>query len=146
MNTGGKTQGDELAELARGCTLKNVRPIRFSARLVRDAPPPSSTVHLSVRPQVGFTRDGKDGFSVRAAFAFHARGPDNAIFFRAAYDVVASYLADRDDFSDAALERFSQTNAMIHLWPYFRAFVQSACGQLGIPPMTVPVFRVTSGG
>ncbi len=140
MSSPSLVDATEVAKLAAACSLKDVRAIRFTARLVSDAPEPGSDIQLNIQPRVAFQR-GQDGkFAVRATFTLAAQVQD-ADFTRMTYDVVASYFA-QSEFSDDTLLAFAQTNSMIHLWPYFRAFVQRSCGELGIAPMTIPVFRI----
>lgn len=38
---------------------------------------------------------------------------------------------------------FCKTNAMFNSWPYWREFVQGTVARMGLPPLTLPFFRVT---
>lgn len=40
-------------------------------------------------------------------------------------------------------EAFSRSNALVHVWPYFRELVQSMTWRMGLPPFPLPLFRVT---
>ena len=44
--------------------------------------------------------------------------------------------------SDAQIKAFGRTNGMLNVWPYWREFVQSATMRAGLPPLTLPLFRV----
>lgn len=39
---------------------------------------------------------------------------------------------------------FSQTNAMLNSWPYWREFVQNTVARMNLPPLTLPLFRLVS--
>jgi hypothetical protein len=39
-------------------------------------------------------------------------------------------------------EAFSERNAVFNIWPYWREFVQSTTVRMGLPALTLPVFRV----
>jgi preprotein translocase subunit SecB len=39
-------------------------------------------------------------------------------------------------------DAFAERNGIYNVWPYWREFVQSMTVRMGLPPLTVPVFRV----
>lgn len=45
-------------------------------------------------------------------------------------------------FSARQLRAFANTNGMLNVWPYWREFVQSITSRAGLPPLTLPLFRV----
>ena len=55
--------------------------------------------------------------------------------FRATY--IASKELDRD-----CLEEFGKTNALFHIWPYWRELIQSTCARFGLPAMVLPMYQV----
>lgn len=42
----------------------------------------------------------------------------------------------------AQIKAFAKTNGMLNVWPYWREFVQTATLRAGLPPLTMPLFRV----
>jgi preprotein translocase subunit SecB len=44
-------------------------------------------------------------------------------------------------FEDSCLKHFSEINGPYNAWPYWRELVQSVTGRIGLPGLTVPVFR-----
>lgn len=44
--------------------------------------------------------------------------------------------------SPEELKLFADGNAVFNVWPYWREFVQSTMSRMGLPPITIPVFRV----
>ncbi|MHB1559967.1 MAG: hypothetical protein ACYC61_21155 [Isosphaeraceae bacterium] len=56
---------------------------------------------------------------------------------------VISYSLDKlDDLNQENVEAFAGTNAVYNVWPYWREFVQSTVARMGLPPLTIPVFRL----
>jgi preprotein translocase subunit SecB len=45
-------------------------------------------------------------------------------------------------FSAKQVKAFATTNGMLNVWPYWREFVQSVTSRAGLPPLTLPLFRV----
>jgi hypothetical protein len=56
---------------------------------------------------------------------------------------LAYRLSDAPKYSDAVLEEFAQTNAVFNAWPYWREYIQTTSARMNLPPMTLPVFRVS---
>lgn len=50
----------------------------------------------------------------------------------------ANYLIDQDaPPSKEAILVFVEQNGLLHVWPYWREYVQSSCSRIGIPPIPV---------
>lgn len=47
-------------------------------------------------------------------------------------------LKDHDAFDKEAFEEFLAHNVRHHVWPYWREYVQSVCGRMGLPIISVP--------
>ncbi len=53
------------------------------------------------------------------------------------------YHADSlEEITDIAVEHFGNTNGIYNAWPYWREFVQNTIVRMGLPPLTIPVFRI----
>jgi hypothetical protein len=58
---------------------------------------------------------------------------------------VISYSLDKlDDLNQEHVEAFAGTNGVYNAWPYWREFVQNTIARMGLPPLTIPVFRLPS--
>jgi hypothetical protein len=52
------------------------------------------------------------------------------------------HLPAKHDLSPEHLEAFAQVNGAYNAWPYWRELVQSTLARMGLPPVTIPVFKV----
>lgn len=43
---------------------------------------------------------------------------------------------------DEEIQAFADTNGMLNSWPYWREYVQSSVIRMGLPPLTLPLYRV----
>ena len=82
--------------------------------------------------------------NVRVSFYVGAQDEeDNLKLFtmRASLEVryeVEGHLSEQDRKNIAA---FTTVNSVVHAWPYYRELVQSTAARMGLPPITVPLFR-----
>lgn len=89
-------------------------------------------------------------FSIRIDFVFgvHSKGEqakDNSsapvavnVSFELSYRVPESM-----SVSDEELMEFARVNGVFNAWPYFREFVHAALSRMGLPPVIIPVFRLS---
>lgn len=57
------------------------------------------------------------------------------------YAALYSKLID-DRFTDDALEAFAKTTGSFAVYPYAREYVQDVTGRLGLPPLTLGLFKI----
>jgi preprotein translocase subunit SecB len=74
------------------------------------------------------------------------RGPDTnselALGISALFELV--YLIPEDITpTGREVNAFSNTNALLNSWPYWREFTQNAVARMNLPPLTLPLFRLT---
>ncbi|MFA7235883.1 MAG: hypothetical protein WC058_03375 [Phycisphaeraceae bacterium] len=50
-----------------------------------------------------------------------------------------------DDFNDEQMRAFGEINGAYNAWPFWREFVYSTLARMGLPPLTLPVFRIEDG-
>jgi preprotein translocase subunit SecB len=134
----------EVLALARVVELTNVRVVEFGARLLEQAPATTQEVHVEVDSQV---QPGilPGGFLVEGQFKLKAgvRAEEAKDFLELNYRVGAVYRLPSEPLPPIdVLRAFAETNGMVHLWPYVRAYVQQTCAQLGVPIITLPPFRI----
>lgn len=133
------------SDVARDVELLDVRTTGTLARLGRGPVPEyGSVMDASFKVQVGFSRDGEGLFSCLLSVDVKPRRrAGEREFARFIYRGVAKYRTKSDN-TDEALLQFSQTNAMIHLWPYARHWVQTASAQLNLVPIVLPAYRINA--
>lgn len=135
-----------VSELARVVELTNVRVVEFGGRLLEQAPATTQEMHVEVDSQV---QPGilPGGFVVEGQFNLTARptAEESKDFLELKYRVGAVYRVPSEPLPPIdVLRAFAETNGMVHLWPYVRAYVQQTCAQLGVPIITLPPFRIVS--
>ena len=55
-----------------------------------------------------------------------------------------AYYLSTEKLSEEEAGAFAQDNALYHIWPYWREFVQSTCCRLGLHrPVNVPTYTIT---
>lgn len=131
-----------VSALARTVDLTNIRTVEFSAQLL-DQPAEGQPLTVEVDSDVK-TGLVPGGFVVEARLTLSARASQEGspAFLEVLYRVGAVYRLAGELPAPEVLGLFAETNGMIHLWPYFRAYVQQACAQLGIPPIILAPFRI----
>jgi preprotein translocase subunit SecB len=130
--------------ISNGSELYDVRTIGTSARLQTDAPelgvPLTAGLAINLNCQLS-----EQEFRVIGKFALKAHEEsrtEKQSFFSATLRIVAYYRMHSGlQVNQEELQAFASSNGMIHLWPYFRAFIQQTCGQFSIPPIVLPPFR-----
>jgi len=101
-----------------GVTTVNTRersPYRLALGGDRPTPP---------RPSLAGAGPGAERLHIAASFRLDYRVPDAGVF------------------TDEQLSAFGQVNGVYNAWPFWREYVYSTMARLGLPPMTLPVFRV----
>lgn len=132
-----------LAELAKAIQLVDIRPTGLLARHgLGVVPAYGEKLDVAFTLKVGFARKDDQSFvALLTAVVRARRTPSDRDFARFTYRAYAQYSIPVEA-SDELLLEFSRTNGMINLWPYLRAWVQTASASLGLIPIVIPVFRV----
>lgn len=96
-------------------------------------------VHINLATGMTRTHDGFIGVVTVGVQAQRkeARRP----FAHFIYRVNVQYAA-AGDVTDEAIQTFVQTNGLVHVWPYARAWIQSASLSMGLPNVLLPFYRV----
>lgn len=115
---------------------------------------PSDTkqvANLALGHETGFkftpkTDSTPNKLRVEVRFDVGVHGAEEALFTMKVV-INADYFlpATMPEEAKADFGAFSETNAMIHVWPYFRELVQSTTWRMGLPPFPMPLFRITDG-
>ena len=90
-------------------------------------------------------RTGAIGVLARFTMRAHPKGEgsgtvETAIQLDAAFLLTYS-AADLEGLNAANFRSFGQCNGIYNAWPYWREFVQSTVARMGLPTLTIPVFR-----
>ncbi|AEB10085.1 hypothetical protein [Desulfobacca acetoxidans] len=48
-----------------------------------------------------------------------------------------------DTFSASDIEMFAKINPIYNCWPYWREFVQNITARMGLPTLTIPLFKIS---
>jgi preprotein translocase subunit SecB len=51
-------------------------------------------------------------------------------------------IPENSQFTQHQLRSFAKSNGMLNAWPYWREFIQNVVQRAGLPPLTLPLFRV----
>lgn len=135
----------ELAvEVAEGVEIRDVRFFQFAAEHRPELCQDAMCLHPEVEAEGG-QRDGYIWVEVRfglQAIAEEQERPGVTVsaVIRLEYDC-----ADAERFSERHLYAFAETNGVYNAWPYWREFVQNAVARMQLPPLVLPVFRLTDG-
>jgi hypothetical protein len=94
------------------------------------------------------TRDNESGtLRVEASFAFkmayetEESKKDPPVFIHAKFELVYK-VKDISSFSDNDINAFGEVNGIYNAWPFWREFVYTTLSRMGLPPITLPVFRI----
>lgn len=136
-------QREDLVALCTAASLTDVRTVLMHAQLAAMPSEGAVELHLAIDVQLKHHHI-ENGFVVTGDFCAHAQAPGgDGDLVRLSFGIVATYVLDKaaPPPSEEQVKTFAEYNSMIHLWPYFRAFVQQSCAQLGLPTLILPPFR-----
>lgn len=72
----------------------------------------------------------------------HEGSPEELLVRIEARFALTYALSSQQDLSEENYDAFGQRNAVYNAWPYWREFVQSTTVRMGLPALTLPVYRV----
>lgn len=95
--------------------------------------------------------DGADAFVISVEYELSvsqdgssdAEDADEVIVASINFTFAALYSKPiEDSFADEALEAFAKTTGSFAVYPYAREYVQDVTGRLGLPPLTLGLFKI----
>ena len=126
--------------------LKGIRLADFSARCHNAL---SSTdlpeeMRLSVHSDSSISEDGAT-LIVKASMGLHVAKPGDVtdaapVAIEAVFELRYG-LNSTEGLTKENYDAFGESNAVFNAWPYWREYVQSATMRLGLPGLTLPLFR-----
>lgn len=139
MNTEDTAKLQGLIQAAR---LGELHPFKMNSEVL--APPPAEGV-ININTEVGIEWRAPS-FLVVGRFLIAGKSRDDVDYLKMEIGILARYdLATAEEPPKALLAEFASRNGILDIWPMLRVLVLSACGQLGIPPIMVPLVPTPSG-
>jgi hypothetical protein len=132
---------DEARKLIACAQLTSIRFVKFALSLELGENSSSEEVELSTSSK---STGSISATGMTLIFDLRVRGKsrdrnvmDISGRVEARYD-----LPDSEPPTELQIKAFAKTNGMLNVWPYWREYVQSATLRAGLPPLTLPLFRV----
>jgi hypothetical protein len=106
-------------------------------------PPPELSVDIAAEYRFEQRAGGFDAFaSYRATFG-HGEEPDAASYAEVTFGL---RFTSAQPMTEALFRTFADVNLPVNAWPFLREFLQSATARMGWPALTIPTFKVGTGG
>lgn len=137
-------------DLARIISVVQIHDVRLREACCRSLSEPSIvaeelSANLSHEASVKADPEDESTLLVSVKFSLEIRQETGAKELRAEISAVfeISYdLPTEDTFSADEIEGFGQVNAVFNAWPYWREIVQSSLSRMGMPGLTIPLYRL----
>lgn len=127
--------------------IQNVRLLASTSRQTTLVASPQIEVRFSHGVDINVDRE-KSLVAVVPRFvmqAFPADQKDKEVAVEVEAVFLLTYsVSDLKGLSKSHYESFAQTNGVYNAWPYWREYLQNAITRMGLPALTVPVFRIGS--
>lgn len=123
--------------------IQNIVLAESSARRHPDCADPPANLAM----RVAVTTDYKESeFLIQVRPTFTLVGRDTAENTEEKLHIEALFVLQYkvpsfDGLSKANIDAFGELNGVFNVWPYWREFVQNMTVRMGLPPLTVPVYR-----
>jgi len=124
--------------------LKDVRLIDSKCAQTQGATIGNKTYDIDYSTQVEV--DKKNGYIiVIAKFHFEAfaeRKTQKPVILIDASFLLAYKIENFEGLTQKGFEQFANLNGIYNAWPYWREFVQNTIVRMGLPSLSIPVFRI----
>lgn len=131
----------EYRQFIGGLQLKDVSVRRSSTHRIARTIDMSRKVDVNINDKASFTMPEESICDIVQAYALHLsyQGEKTPLVtIECEFDVV--YRVSKP-MTDAYFEIFKKTSLPLNTWPYWREFVHSSFGRMGLPPFILPVLR-----
>lgn len=123
-------------DFLRNLTLKSIELIESNIKKDKKFNPPAS-IDIDYKNRTSLNKKISQ-FAVDFVFDLNSHKNDNKdIKLKIFAEYIVFYSVNKDFFNKEFVEFFSKYNAIIHVWPYFREFVQNMTSRMGIPLLTL---------
>lgn len=138
------------ARVAAGAEIRDVRLFKAELELIEFAPPADELRYsIDIDAQSNF-EPGDDRFVLRSTYsvAIEQVGEvaEGSAVAKVKFELAALFSLDEraqaEGLESSEIEAFTRTTGQMALWPFAREYVFDATGRLGLPPLTIGVFRV----
>lgn len=124
--------------------LKDVRLISSKCDQIPEATLGKKAYDINYSTEVQV--DKKNGYViVTAKFNFEAFSESKmqkpVILMEASF-LLAYKIDNFEGLTQQGFEQFANLNGIYNAWPYWREFVQNMIARMGLPTLTIPVFRI----
>ena len=124
--------------------LKDVRLLNSKCEQTPSATSGKKTYDIDYSTEVQIDR--KNGYVVViATFHFEAfvesKTSQPVILIDASF-LLSYRIEDFEGLTQKGFERFANLNGIYNAWPYWREFVQNTIVRMGLPSLSIPVFRI----
>jgi hypothetical protein len=133
----------DLTPLTRQATLADLRLLEStsSVAITGAMPPPREVTQTIV---VGSKQDAEKQLIIaQLSLSLVGANADQSVGLRIEATFGLSYsFPSLDGITDEIANAFCRVLGTSHVWPYWREFVQSMIGRMGLPPFHVPLLRL----
>ncbi|MBN1804599.1 MAG: hypothetical protein JW837_05070 [Sedimentisphaerales bacterium] len=124
--------------------LKDVRLISSKCDQIPEATLGKKAYDINYSTEVHV--DEKNGYViVTAKFNFKAFSESKTqkpVILMGASFLLAYKIDNFEGLTQQGFEQFANLNGIYNAWPYWREFVQNMIARMGLPTLTIPVFRI----
>ncbi len=124
--------------------LKDVRLISCKCDQIPEATLGKKAYDIDYSTEVQI--DKKNGYViVTAKFNFEAFSESKTqkpVILMDASFLLAYKIENFEGLTQRGFEQFANLNGIYNAWPYWREFVQNMIARMGLPSLTIPVFRI----
>lgn len=135
------------SRLISAVQISNIRLVEVAAKSGIRSAGDVEEVKLGVEPHAKVQELPKDGvFYVLASFDLQVLADDKktpAVTLGATFELRYTVPEDLGEVTKEELTAFAEVNAIFNAWPYWREFIQSMFVRMNLPPVTLPVFRLS---
>ncbi len=124
--------------------VKDVRIIESSFKQTPKANIGSKSVEIDNTANVELDTDNNVIFVI-AEFnleGFVEKNTSPVVSIHASFLLIYDFNDEFEKYPDEAFKAFAEMNGVFNAWPYWREFVQNATVRMGLPALTIPVFRL----
>lgn len=139
-----KTADEKWCEISNSIELKDIRQISGTFKQTPEASIVKKTIDLQRDVKVEIDNENKMIFVV-ADFKLKAYSDEEKsceVLEISASFLIAYKLDELKIFVDEDFKFFANNNGIYNAWPFWREYVQSASTRMGLPTITIPVFRI----
>jgi len=124
--------------------LKDVRLISCKCHQIPEATLGKKAYEINYSTEVQV--DKKNGYViVTAKFHFEAFSESKTqkpVILMDASFLLAYKIENFEGLTQKGFEQFANINGIYNAWPYWREYVQNIIARMGLPSLTIPVFRI----